>query len=290
MSSVLYALGDVLPQGKNLKGGNRRGLMLPTGPLCIVQPPGKYSRLSCSQFVVSTRKEVSWTAACTTHPRATWIAAPTAPFVLNPQQLNYLELNKDRTTCLPSLTTLFSALPYHDMTWHDTHLQWLSAHTWKVIILIGLGLLATARRFGRTRSGFTAETAGAPDPGAIVEDKRDGIQKKKRRAQFWDMPHGARPPSSRPRGSSHKQRPKGCWIFTHMNKSGGTTIKGMLQKHARRIRGTYRVYSQVLFGEGEERLKTFLSQNATVIASGYSEAFRPFGGGERCKWFTMFRQ
>ena len=75
-----------------------------------------------------------------------------------------------------------------------------------------------------------------------------------------------------------------------MNKSGGSTIKAMLAQHTRRARGSFRLYSQVLYGEGEEKLKEFLSKNATVVAGGSTEAFRPLGGGQDCKWFTMFRQ
>lgn len=75
-----------------------------------------------------------------------------------------------------------------------------------------------------------------------------------------------------------------------MNKSGGTTIKTLLARHMRRIKGSFRLYSQLLYGEGEDRLKEFLSHNSTVTAGGYTEAFRPTGGRDECKWFTMFRQ
>eukprot|EP00903_Cladosiphon_okamuranus_P014931 g13823.t1 len=145
------------------------------------------------------------------------------------------------------------------------------ARRWK-LILLGLALSATTAVTWRTGSEKLKDARAR----GHSANRKDGI-------------HGDRPWAPRIRTSRRPPPLEGCWIFTHMNKSGGSTIKAMLAKHMRRTRGSFRVYSQLLYGEGEDRLKTFLSQKATVIAGGYTEAFRPLGGGQDCKWFTMFR-
>lgn len=90
---------------------------------------------------------------------------------------------------------------------------------------------------------------------------------------------------------SFHTRPETCWVYTHMNKSGGSTVKTLLLRHIEDSRVSNGLISERVYQRGESRLKRFGHQNYTITAGGYTEGLRTFGGGvEDCKWFTMVRQ
>ena len=83
-----------------------------------------------------------------------------------------------------------------------------------------------------------------------------------------------------------------CWIFVHLQKSGGSTIKGILKGA---FREKYVIYDSVQWTRGNEFLETFVhslvAKNAwDVIAGGYPEALRRSSlVDQKCQFFTMFR-
>lgn len=90
---------------------------------------------------------------------------------------------------------------------------------------------------------------------------------------------------------SFHTRQKTCWIFTHMNKSGGSTVKSLLFRFIDRANVSHGLLSGTTYRHGEDAMKHFIGENYTVVAGGYAEGFRAAGGGgEGCKWFTVFRQ
>ncbi|CAN0128979.1 unnamed protein product, partial [Scytosiphon promiscuus] len=87
-----------------------------------------------------------------------------------------------------------------------------------------------------------------------------------------------------------KTKPDACWVYTHMNKSGGSTVKTLLLRHTEIEGVPHGLVKENVYTRGGSAMRKFLGQNFTVTAGGYSEGLRPFGGGvEDCKWFTMFR-
>ena len=94
------------------------------------------------------------------------------------------------------------------------------------------------------------------------------------------------------RGATAGSRSDKCWVFTHLQKSGGTTVKGILQgswKHR------FAIYDNPHWKRGGTFLQSFGRQLATgkrwnVIAGGYAEALRRSrAAAEKCQWFTLFR-
>lgn len=89
---------------------------------------------------------------------------------------------------------------------------------------------------------------------------------------------------------------KTCTVFTHMNKSGGTTIKALLRAYGRSKGLSFGVYGDREHTLGPEEAKEFLLQEYDLIVGGYSEALRSFPASNPdwavagCTWFTMFRQ
>lgn len=88
---------------------------------------------------------------------------------------------------------------------------------------------------------------------------------------------------------THTSTPAKCWIFTHLQKSGGTTVKRIIGEREGESFAIYDTW-QWLLGSAvakkyAEALRTHESE---VIAGGYAEALRPYVGNE-CRWFTMFR-
>lgn len=83
-----------------------------------------------------------------------------------------------------------------------------------------------------------------------------------------------------------------CWVFTHLNKAGGSTVKSMLKN----IWGT----RYINYGGGEWHRGDGYSQSVaedlvhgqkwSVVGGGYVEALRRSNTVEsKCKWFTVFR-
>eukprot|EP00904_Undaria_pinnatifida_P001049 jgi/Undpi1/10945/HiC_scaffold_3.g01471.m1 len=83
-----------------------------------------------------------------------------------------------------------------------------------------------------------------------------------------------------------------CWIYTHLNKSGGSTVKAILHRHwghrfytydgPKWQRGSKFVYSvEKEIGHGQIR---------NVVGGGYAEALRHSSAfDQECQWFTVFR-
>lgn len=83
-----------------------------------------------------------------------------------------------------------------------------------------------------------------------------------------------------------------CWVYNHLNKSGGTTVKTMLQA----MWGPrYVPYNEHAWRKGDGLAKSVgddlvNSKQSSVIVSTYAEALRRSSAIEsRCKWFTLFR-
>ncbi|CAM9713079.1 unnamed protein product [Laminaria digitata] len=83
-----------------------------------------------------------------------------------------------------------------------------------------------------------------------------------------------------------------CWIFMHLQKCGGSTVKGILEE---RFPPRYAIYDSVQWKQGGGYLQSY-GQNLVgggswnVIAGGYPEALRRVSAvDEKCQWFTLFR-
>lgn len=80
-----------------------------------------------------------------------------------------------------------------------------------------------------------------------------------------------------------------CWVYTHMNKSGGTTVKRLLRPCLDDNGISYGLYDNPQWKRGLDFLQTdLLKRNLKMIWGGYTEGIRPHGMF-KCKWFTMFR-
>lgn len=89
--------------------------------------------------------------------------------------------------------------------------------------------------------------------------------------------------------SMPEESPRGvCWVFTHLNKAGGSTIKGLLDKWGERHNTTIGSYPGWLWKEGSQRAKEYWSEGNVVTVGGYTEILRSTGAAD-CKWFTTFR-
>ena len=92
--------------------------------------------------------------------------------------------------------------------------------------------------------------------------------------------------------STDVSRSDKCWVYMHLQKSGGTTVKGIL-------RGVWKdrfaIYDSPHWVKGDKFLQYFGRRLATgnrwnVIAGGYPEALRRSrAAAEKCLWFTQFR-
>ncbi|CAM9501502.1 unnamed protein product [Hapterophycus canaliculatus] len=85
------------------------------------------------------------------------------------------------------------------------------------------------------------------------------------------------------------QPPRECWVYNHMNKSGGKTIKHMLRSWVERSPPSVEgLYDSPQWISGGSFAKEYLHSNATITMGGYTEGLRPFGD-QGCQWFTVFR-
>lgn len=86
-----------------------------------------------------------------------------------------------------------------------------------------------------------------------------------------------------------------CWIFTHLQKCGGSTVKKILFGYWGPQSTTYDSYQWKLGTDYRESIGGTLASESglDVAAGGYSEALRDsaaFDSNEnKCQWFTMFR-
>lgn len=84
-----------------------------------------------------------------------------------------------------------------------------------------------------------------------------------------------------------------CWIFMHLQKSGGSTVKEMLTASWDK---RFFIYDNMRWKQGDEFSRTFGIKLAravpwNVMAGGYTEALRRVPEVEdRCQFFTLFRQ
>lgn len=84
----------------------------------------------------------------------------------------------------------------------------------------------------------------------------------------------------------------GCWIYTHLQKCGGSTIKTIVRES---WGSRFTVYDSKLWKRGDDFMQEF-AQRLTegnqwaVLSGGYPEALRrsPAVRG-KCEWFTLFR-
>ena len=83
-----------------------------------------------------------------------------------------------------------------------------------------------------------------------------------------------------------------CWVFMHLQKSGGSTVKGIL---GNRWGSKLAVYDSVLWKEGDASLEGFgdiltSGDRWNVVVGGYTDALRRSSVvDQNCRWFTMFR-
>ncbi|CAM9969025.1 unnamed protein product [Sphacelaria rigidula] len=88
--------------------------------------------------------------------------------------------------------------------------------------------------------------------------------------------------------SEEEEQRKQCWVFTHMNKSGGQTVKGILKPYVEDRGISTGLYDWQQWNEGTSYVTEYLAEKNTITWGGYTEALRPHGAGQ-CKWFTVFR-
>ncbi|CAN0424533.1 unnamed protein product [Pylaiella littoralis] len=87
-----------------------------------------------------------------------------------------------------------------------------------------------------------------------------------------------------------EEEPRRCWVFNHMNKAGGSTIKYMLSPWVEeRDDVSVGLYDSLQWLKGGEYAREFLEERNTLTWGAYAEGLRPYGGGQECKWFTIFR-
>lgn len=82
---------------------------------------------------------------------------------------------------------------------------------------------------------------------------------------------------------------KQCWIFNHLNKAGGSTVKYMMMPWVEQHNVSLGVYDTKQWQSGKTFAHEYLHTDYTLTWGTYPEALRPYGGQD-CKWFTIFRQ
>eukprot|EP00903_Cladosiphon_okamuranus_P012496 g11701.t1 len=86
------------------------------------------------------------------------------------------------------------------------------------------------------------------------------------------------------------KEPRRCWVFNHLNKAGGSTMKYMLQPWIdEREDMSVGLYDARQWIEGEKYAREFLAEENTLTWGAYTEGLRPHGLSDECKWFTIFR-
>ena len=95
---------------------------------------------------------------------------------------------------------------------------------------------------------------------------------------------------STPKLELEAPKPPKCWIFSHMNKSGGSSIKKLLRKHVQEHTDeTQGLFGNEAWKSGSEYAQSYAQQSTNITWGGYTEALRPYMHQD-CQWFTMFRQ
>lgn len=108
--------------------------------------------------------------------------------------------------------------------------------------------------------------------GDCAADKQPGV----------DGETDVRPPPAAP-------RPR-CWMFQHMVKSGGSTVRQMMTDWAKKRHVGHGGFSDKQWIQGADYAREFLKRKDRYLTWGeYTESLRQYGGGTNCTWFTMFR-
>lgn len=98
--------------------------------------------------------------------------------------------------------------------------------------------------------------------------------------------------SGRATGTGPSIETEMCWIFTHLQKCGGSTIKEILID---RWRPKFRIYDTTQWKAGDAFTQHYAQDVASgkewhVVAGGYPEALRRTTViNNNCRWFTLFR-
>ncbi|CAB1102164.1 unnamed protein product [Ectocarpus sp. CCAP 1310/34] len=79
-----------------------------------------------------------------------------------------------------------------------------------------------------------------------------------------------------------------CWVFTHNNKAGGTTVKTHLRNYAESRNETVALCHSDWYARGDKGIQDLLNDKPVLIAGGYAEGLRT-SAFQGCKWFTMMR-
>ena len=80
-----------------------------------------------------------------------------------------------------------------------------------------------------------------------------------------------------------------CWVFSHMNKSGGMTVRKMVTPWLSTNGITNSLYDEVEWSNGQRFAQEFAAKDTQFTYGGYTEGLRPHDA-RGCKWFTVFRQ
>lgn len=89
-----------------------------------------------------------------------------------------------------------------------------------------------------------------------------------------------------------------CWVFSHMNKSGGESVKSVLKawtdrhnddKSSTNPRVSMRWYDDPHWRLGEGFTRQYVSKRPTVSVGAYTQGLLAHEA-RPCKWFTIFRQ
>ena len=86
-----------------------------------------------------------------------------------------------------------------------------------------------------------------------------------------------------------KKRDRKCWVFNHMNKAGGSTVKYMLKPWIEENNVSLGLYDSPQWQTGKDFADEYLRSNYTLTWGAYTEGLR-LHGAEDCDWFTIFRQ
>ncbi|CAM9296736.1 unnamed protein product [Ectocarpus sp. 13 AM-2016] len=150
---------------------------------------------------------------------------------------------------------------------------------------------------------------GATTPGSAEEEGRGSLRSREGKAQEGTSPQdgiGGTPDGGVALAGDSASRsavsvsatapppasPEQCWVFMHLQKCGGSTVKDMLED---RWGSRFFIYDSMRWKFGDEfsgkfGAKLALGDKWNVMTGGYTEALRrsePVGDG--CQFFTLFR-
>ena len=81
-----------------------------------------------------------------------------------------------------------------------------------------------------------------------------------------------------------------CWLFAHQNKSGGSSVKRLLEMYLDGNIGVTRgLYDSDQWKSGNEYAQSYLQRGKNITWGSYTEGLRSYAAQD-CQWFTMFRQ